>query len=174
MEAKMIAPETLHRLDVQGLDHVPVEELAPVAPWLRLPYALCALIATTGVVMGSPMVLWGLVPVALLAAILPVHPFDLLYNHAIRYMTGTGPFPRRGTPARFACGMGSLMLVATGWAFHTGHTTAGLVIGGQLAVLASLVAITNICVPSILFRKFYGPPKRRAVEGADWRAQVAA
>jgi hypothetical protein len=37
-----IDAKTLHNLDVQGFDTVSVEELAPLANWLRLPYVFCA------------------------------------------------------------------------------------------------------------------------------------
>jgi hypothetical protein len=57
--------------------------------------------------------------------------------------------------------MGAVILVVTGWAFSAGHTTAGYVLGGLLAGLASLVAVTNICIPSMIFRAVFGPPKER-------------
>jgi len=162
-----IDTKTLHRLDVQGFDNVPVAELVPFANWLRLPYVLCATLAITGVALASPLMLWALAPIAALSAIFPVHPFDLIYNLGIRHLRGTGPFPKRGVPARFACGMGAAWLIATGFVFQSGNMTMGYVLGGVLAAMATLVAVTNICIPSITYRMIFGAPKLRESEEAD-------
>jgi len=164
MSSKIDA-KTLHRLDIQGLDQVPEDTLAPLASWLRLPYVLCAAMATAGVSLASPVILWLLAPIALLAALFPVHPFDLIYNHGLRHLTGTGPFPARGAPARFACGLGGVWLVGTGLAFAAGNMMLGMVLGWFLVGLASLVAISNICIPSMVFRAIFGPPQRNTGAG---------
>jgi hypothetical protein len=151
-----LSPITRRRLDIQGLETVPDEELAPVAPWLRLAYGLCATLAAVGTVLASPPVLLALVPIAALAAAFPVHPFDLIYNHGIRRLTGTGPLPKRGAPARFACGMGAAWLTATAGMFATGHTVVGYVLGGSLTSVAVLVSTTDICLPSMTYRMLFG------------------
>jgi hypothetical protein len=92
-------------LDIQGFDAVDAQELAPVAPWLRLAFALCALLGAVGTILASPIILLGLSLIATLAAASPVHPFDFIYNWGIRHLTGTGPLPRRGVPTRFGCGI---------------------------------------------------------------------
>ncbi|MGB5161602.1 MAG: DUF4395 domain-containing protein [Thermoanaerobaculia bacterium] len=155
-------PETtLHRLDVQGWDNISEKTLADVAPWQRLAYGLCAGLAATGTALASPIILWCLVPFAALAALFPVHPFDLIYNHGIRHLTKTGPLPKRGAPARFACGIGAVWVAVTGWAFWAGHTTLGYLLGGSLCCVALLVATTDICIPSMIYRAIFGPPKPR-------------
>jgi hypothetical protein len=127
---------TRRRLDIQGFEHVDDRELAQVAPWLRLAFGLCAVMAGVGTAMASPLILLLLVPIASLAALFPVHPFDLVFNHGIRFMTGTGPLPRRGAPSRFAYGLGAVWLVATAWAFRAGHPTVGYILGGLLTGVA--------------------------------------
>ncbi len=103
-----LTPRTCRLLDIQGFDAVDVQELAPVAPWLRLAFGLCALLGGVGTVFASPTILLVLTPLAALAAASPVHPFDLIYNYGIRHLTGTGPLPRRGVPSRLGCGMGAV------------------------------------------------------------------
>jgi len=88
-----ISQITRRRLEIQGFVGVEERTLAETAPWLRLAFALCTVLAAAGTVLASPMLLWTLVPVAALAAAFPVHPFDLLYNYGLRYLTGTGPLP---------------------------------------------------------------------------------
>lgn len=149
------------RLDIQGFDRVDDGALAQVAPWLRLAFGLCALMAGVGTAMASPMILLLLVPIAALAALFPVHPFDLIYNYGIRFMTGTPALPRRGAPSRFACGLGAVWLVATAWAFQAGHQIAGYVLGGLLTAVAVLVSTTDVCIPSLVYRSIFGFPRRR-------------
>ncbi len=152
---------TRRRLDIQGFERVDDAALAPVAPWLRLAFGLCAVIAGVGTAMASPLILLLLVPIAALAALFPVHPFDLIYNYGIRFMTGTSPLPRRGAPSRFACGLGAVWLIATAWVFHTGHPILGYVLGGLLTGVAALVSTTDVCIPSLVYRSIFGFPRRR-------------
>jgi hypothetical protein len=154
-----MSPETRDRLRVQGFDTVDDRDLATVAPWLRLAFALCALVAAVGTAFASPAILLALAGIAALSAAAPVHPFDLIYNYGIRHVTGTGPLPRRGLPSRFGCGMGALMLFPTAWAFSTGHTVAGYGLGSAVTAAALLVAATDICLGSIVYRSIFGWPR---------------
>jgi hypothetical protein len=160
-----VTSTTRRRLDIQGFECVEDEALAPVAAWLRLAFGLCAVMAAVGTALASPLVLLLLAPIAFLAAVFTVHPFDLLYNHGIRFLTGTGPLPRRGPPSRFACGLGAVWLVPTAWAFHAGLSVTGYVLGGLLAGVAVLVSTTDICIPSLVYRAIFGFPRRRAEAG---------
>ncbi len=164
-----LTQRTCRRLDIQGFDAVDVQELARVAPWLRLSFGLCTLLGGLGSVLASPAVLLMLAPLAVLAAASPVHPFDLMYNHGIRYLTGTGPLPRRGLPSRFGCGMGAIFLLVTAWAFSAGHVVAGYALGGMLTFVAFLVSTTDICVPSMIYRSIAGWPPARAADAAMLR-----
>lgn len=155
-----LTPATRRRLDIQGFERVDDRALEPVAPWLRLAPALCAVVATLGTALASPAILWSLAAIAALGAIFPAHPFDLLYNHGIRFLTGTQALPRRGAPSRFACGLGAFWLLSVGWAFHTGHTTAGYALGSALTAVAALVSTTDICIPSLVYRAIFGFPQR--------------
>lgn len=152
---------TLRRLDIQGFDHVDAAALARVAPWLRLAFGLCALVAAVGTATASPPLLLVLVLIASLGALFPVHPFDLVYNFGIRFITGTPPLPRRGAQSRFACGLGAVWLFATAWHFQVGHDIVGYVLGGLLTGVAGLVSTTDVCVPSLLYRSLLGFPPRR-------------
>lgn len=156
-----LTERTCRRLDIQGFDAVDREELARVAPWLRLAFLLCALLGAVGTVLGSPTILLVLAPLAALAAASPVHPFDLIYNYGIRHVTGTGPLPKRGLPSRLGCGMGGVLLVITAWAFSAGQAILGYALGGILTFTAVLVATTDICIPSMIYRSVFGWPQPR-------------
>ena len=146
-----------YRLEAQGfhgLDDATLEELAP---WLRWSPVLCTLVMAAGVALASPMILWALAGVAFLGVLLPFHPFDLLYNYGVRHLTGTRPLPHHGPQRRFACGIASAWLVATGWAFQTGAATLGLALGMALILVAGLVSVTHFCIPSAIYNTLFKP-----------------
>jgi Domain of unknown function (DUF4395) len=155
---------TRRRLEIQGFVDLDDRTLAAPGRWLRLPFALCAALAAVGTLLAAPMLFWALAPIAALAAVFPVHPFDLVYNHGLRHLTGTGPIPRRGAPSRFACGFGAVWLLVTGWAFQSGYMVSGYLLGGALTSVALLVSTTDICIPSLIYRSIFGFPPR---PGAD-------
>ena len=160
-----LTPTRRRRLDIQGFERVDDRALGEVAPWLRLAFSLCAVMGGVGTAMASPTILLLLAPIAGLAALSPVHPFDVIYNYGIRHITKTGPLPRRGAPSRFACGLGAVWLVATAWAFQAGHPLLGYVLGGFLTVVAVLVSTIDFCIPSFVYRSIFGfPPRRAAVK----------
>lgn len=163
---RTLSARTCRLLDIQGFDHIDRQRLAEVAPWLRLAFGLCTLPVAVGTAVASPIVLLTLVPIATLAAAFPVHPFDLIYNHGLRHLTGTGPLPKRGAPARFACGMAAVWLPATAWAFASGRMVLGYSLGAALVAVGTLVSTTDICIPSMLFRLVFGQPAPREEQRA--------
>ena len=143
------------RLNVQGLSELDDETLAETAPWHRMAFGICALFAGAGTALASPVILWILTPIAALAALFPVHPFDLIYNHGIRYIRNTGPLPKRRAQSRFACGVGAVWLVATALAFQSGALITGYILGGALTGIAVLVSTTDICIPSMIYNALF-------------------
>jgi hypothetical protein len=170
-----LTPRTRRLLDIQGFDGVDVQELAPVAPWLRLTFGLCGVLGGTGTLLASPGILLVLSLIAAVAAASPVHPFDLIYNYGIRHLTGTGPLPRRGAPTRFGCGMGAIFVLVTAWAFSAGHALVGYALGGMLTFVVLLVSATDICIPSLIYRSIFGWPRARdAQQNGDLRITVSS
>jgi len=160
-QTRILTSRTRRLLDIQGFDTVDAQELAPVAPWLRLAFGLCALLGGVGTLLASPTILLMLTLIATIAAASPVHPFDLIYNYGIRHLTGTGPLPRRGVPTRFGCGMGAVLVLVTAWAFSAGQHVAGYALGGALTFVVLLVSATDICIPSLIYRSIFGWPSAR-------------
>jgi len=152
---KTLSATTRRRLNVQGFGGVDDKTLTNVAPWLRMAFGMCALIAGAGTVLGSPTILWVLTPIAALGALTPVHPFDLIYNYGIRFFRNTGHLPKRRAQNRFACGVGAVWLVATAWAFQSGALTVGYILGGALTGTGVLVSTTDICIPSMIYNSLF-------------------
>ncbi len=146
------------RLEIQGYVGLPDATLASVAPWLRWSPALCAIVMALGTALASPWILLGLMPFAALGAIMTRHPFDYLYNHGVRRLTGTLPLPEHGAPRRFACGLAAVWMTATAAAFASGAPVAGYALGGILTGVAALVSVTHFCIPSLVFRTVFRRP----------------
>lgn len=144
------------RLEAQGFRNLDDAALRELAPWLRWSPALCTLFMIVGVMAQSPMVLWALAATAFLGALLPFHPFDLLYNYGARYLTRTSPLPHQGPQRRFACGIATVWLGATGWAFSAGAVTLGFALGIPLILVAGLVSLTHYCIPSLIYNTLFG------------------
>jgi len=144
-----LSPTNAKRLRMQGF----TDEtwIAEVAPWLRLAPALCATFAAIGTAAASPLILYALAATAFLGAVLPFHPFDLLYNFGIRFLIAKRPLPPNGAPRRFACGIAALWLIATGGLFAVGQFAAAYVLGTMFVAVAGLVATTDICIPSMIY-----------------------
>jgi hypothetical protein len=92
---------------------------------------------------------------AALGATLPGHPFDVLYNHALRHVRGTPALPRYGFRRRFACALATVMIFTTAWAFQTGKPLLGHVIGWFLVAAAFVNVSTGFCIPSFIVRLFF-------------------
>jgi hypothetical protein len=152
---KTLSATTRRRLNVQGLGDVDDETLAEIAPWQRMAYGLCALMAGAGTALASPLILLISTPIAALAALFPIHPFDLIYNHGIRFLRNTGPLPKRRAQARFACGVGAVWLVVTALAFQSGMLITGYILGTALTGIALLVSTTDICIPSMIYNALF-------------------
>ena len=144
-----LSPTTARRLRTQGFTDE--EWVGEVAPWLRMTPALCATFAAVGTAMASPVILYALAGTALLGALFPFHPFDLIYNFGVRFLVGNRPLPPNGAPRRFACGIAAIWLITTASLFATGQLTAGYVLGVLFVAVAGLVSTTDICIPSMIY-----------------------
>jgi len=116
--------------------------------------------AAVGTALASPIVLWALVPFAALGALLPGHPFDVVYNHGLRYVFGTPALPRYGPRRRFACAVATVMLIAAAWGFQAGLPAVGHLAGWSVVCAAFLNVSIGFCVPSFIARVFLGKVAR--------------
>jgi hypothetical protein len=153
--SKSLSETSRKRLYVQGYRAVGDEALAETAPWHRMAFVMCALLAGTGTALASPTILWIAMAIAALGALFSVHPFDLIYNHGIRYLRDTGPLPKRSAQSRFSCGVGAVWLVATALAFQSSAPMVGYALGGALTAVALLVGTTDICIPSMIYNALF-------------------
>lgn len=136
-------------LDVQGYCLTPAETHA--LRWgLRFPTALCLAFVVLGLALQSALLILALVPIGVIAGWTKRHPFDLVWNGAVRHLSGAPELPPNPTPRRHAFKLGAVWLLAVGVLFAVGQPTAALVLGGVLVAVCGLVTTTSFCIPSTL------------------------
>ncbi len=151
-----ISPKLQSWLEIRGITGSNDPEFIKLVPWLRTTFVLCGTLVGVGTGLAFTPLLWAMVPIAALGGILPVHPFDLVYNYGLRHLTGTQPLPRNGAPTRFACGVAAVWLVATALAFEFGVAWLGYLLGGVLTSIAAVVSVTHFCIPSTIYQLLFG------------------
>jgi hypothetical protein len=117
---------------------------------LRFSTALCLGLIVVALALQSAALVLALVPIGAVAGWSSRHPFDLLWNHGVRHLTGVPELPPNPTPRRHAFKLATVWLLAVGALLAAGATTAALVLGVALVTACSLVTLTNFCVPSTL------------------------
>ena len=117
---------------------------------LRFPTALCLALAVTGLALQSAVLILALVPIGAVAGWTARHPFDLLWNHGLRHLSGAPELPPNPTPRRHAFKLATVWLLAVGVLFAVGQETAALALGIVLVGVCGLVTATGFCIPSTL------------------------
>lgn len=153
------------RLEAQGFCNLDDATLTELAPWMRWSPALCTVFMAIGTALNSPVILWSLAATAFLGVLLPFHPFDLLYNYGVRFLSGTRALPYHGAQRRFACGIATVWLIGTGWAFHAGSALVGYALGIPLVLVAGLVSVTHFCIPSLIYSTLFKATSGREKAG---------
>lgn len=143
-------------IQAQGFCGLDDKTYAQINYPLRLSPAICMLWTAVGTALASPMILWALMPFAALGAILPGHPFDVLYNYGLRHLTGTPALPRYGARRRLACAFATTMIVAAAWSFQKGMPMAGQIVGWALVAGTFVNVSTGLCGPALIVRIFFG------------------
>ena len=144
------------RLALRGIEVRDDAAHARMLPWTKLAFGLGGVQACIATTFGLPDMLWQMVPVALLAVILPHHPVEYVYNHAIRHVTGTIPLPPNRAPVRFAFFMAALTLAAAAASFEAGLLWLGFLLGTAVVMLSATFVLTSFCVPAAIWAVLTG------------------
>ncbi len=140
---------TERNLTVQGYCLSPSESRA--LRWgLRFPTALCFALVVTGLALHSAILILALVPIGAAAGWTRRHPFDLIWNHALRHLSGAPEVPPNPTPRRHGFKVGTAWVLAVGILFAIGQPIAALIIGVMLLAACGLLTAMNFCLPSTL------------------------
>jgi hypothetical protein len=126
------------------------DERRRLALGLRFSTGTCLLLIITALVLESPVMIFALSGVGLLAGLTPRHPFDLFWNHGLRHLTGGPALPPNPKRRRDAFKIATVWLLAVGTLFATGAATVAVIVGCLLVAACAIVTTTNFCIPSEL------------------------
>ena len=146
------------RLEVQGFLGLTDDDLKEIGPWMRFTPVLNLTFTVIATALSSIPLLVGLATLMTAGAIMPIHPFDALYNYLVRSITRTQPLPKSGVRRRIVFAVGATWLLLTTGVFLFGMTVVGYVVGGLMAVLIAPLAFVHFCVLSEGMARIFGPP----------------
>jgi fatty acid desaturase len=150
-EQTQISSVRLHRIRTQGYCNFTDANLSELAFGNRFAYIGCGLLILIGVITANIPVLSTMMAIAFFGIILPYHPFDYIYNYAIRGIINKPKLPRRSKQLKFACSIATTWIAITIYLFYTGHSVAGYISGGVMLSIVFLVSTTDLCIPSLIY-----------------------
>jgi hypothetical protein len=115
---------------------------------LRFSTGLCLALVVVALALASPVMVFALSGVGVIASFSARHPFDHLWNRAVRHLLGGPALPPSPARRRHAFKVATVWLALVGALFSAGANTAALVLGGLLVSACATVTATNLCIPS--------------------------
>jgi hypothetical protein len=124
-------------------------EARDLAIGLRFPTAVCLGLVVIGLVLESAAMLFALSAIGLAAGLTSRHPFDHVWNGAVRHAFRAPPLPPNPPRRRHAFKIATVWLLGVATLLAAGAITAGLILGGMLVAACAAVTIFNLCLPSV-------------------------
>src|SRR3954452_7139427 len=123
------------------------------ALWLgvRFSTGACLALIVTGLALQSTVLFVALVGMGAIASFASRHPFDYIWNHAVRHVARAPALPPNPRRRRDAFKVATAWLAGVAVLFAAGASTAALVMGGLLVAACTTVTLTNLCLPSEVF-----------------------
>ena len=116
---------------------------------LRFSTGVCLTLTIAALIIGLPVVFVGLAVIGAIAGFGPRHPFDYLWNGAVRHLTGAPALPPSPARRRHAFKFATAMMLTVAALLALGASTAALVLGGLLVGACTAVTVFNLCLPSV-------------------------
>jgi hypothetical protein len=125
------------------------EESRALRLGLRFSTGVCLLLTAGALIAGSAALFVGLAAIGVVAGFGPRHPFDYVWNGAVRHVVGAPPLPPSPTRRRHAFKVATAWMVALAGLFAIGAQTAAVVAGVLLLAACAAVTVANLCLPSV-------------------------
>jgi len=139
-------------LTMQGYGALGDDERKNLWLGIRFAPALCFAGIALGVALASPVLLLAMAATAFVGGFLtPKHPFDYVYDLALRPLLGGPSVPPSPAPRRFACQLATPWIAAIAVAFLADLTVVAWILAVPLLVVAATNATTNWCLPSLIY-----------------------
>lgn len=150
-------------LSMQGYSFLSDEERRELWLGLRFSPLLCLVGIALGTALASPVLLFVMAATALIGGFITAkHPFDYLYDLAVRPLLGGPSVPPSPAPRRFACQMATPWIVAIAVAFIAGSSAVAWILALPLLVVGTVVTVTNWCLPSLIYGRLHRPRSAKA------------
>jgi hypothetical protein len=146
----------LEKIQAQGFCGLDEMSAAQFNYPLRIAPAICLMWTAMGTVLASSTILWALVPLAFLGALLPGHPFDVIYNFGLRHLMKRPALPRYGFRRRVGCVAASIALSASALSFLFGIPVMGYIFGSMVAMGTLMNVSTGLCPPAVIMGLLFG------------------
>jgi hypothetical protein len=159
-QENVISPTCRKRLETQGYLGYTDSELNDFKFGVRFAYYLCGSLVILGLVLIDINILAAAMIIAFFGSLPPRHPFDYLYNYLVRHLFNKPKMPTRANQGRFACGIATVWLGGIIYLFYAGLNVWAYIAGGILLLIAALVSIFDICIPSMIYNFLF---KRKTV-----------
>jgi hypothetical protein len=115
---------------------------------LRFSTGLCLTLVVVALAIESPVMIFALSGVGVIAGFSARHPFDHLWNRVVRHAVGGPVLPPNPSRRRHAFKVATVWLAIVGGLFSAGAITAALLLGGLLVAACAAVTAANLCIPS--------------------------
>ena len=121
------------------------------ALWLGLRFStgLCLLLTAGALIAGSAVAFAGLAAIGAVAGFGPRHPFDYLWNGAVRQLFGAPPVPPSPARRRHAFKIATAWMLTLAGLLAIGAQTTAVIAGALLLAACATVTVVNLCLPSI-------------------------
>jgi hypothetical protein len=125
------------------------------ALWLGLRFTTgaCLALVVAGLALESAPLFVVLVGIGAIAGFTSRHPFDYVWNLAVRHIARAPALPPNPRRRRDAFKVATAWLAVVAILFAMGAATAALVMGGLLIAACTIVTVTNLCLPSEVFSR---------------------
>lgn len=148
---------------MQGYTDLGHEALARLNLRLRFSPTLCLAGTVAATATRSWPLFASLAIVALIGWLFPGgHPFDLLFNRAVRHALRTGPLPPNPPPRRSAFLIAVPVLGGAAMAFRFGAEPLGYTLAALQLAGCAIYVFTGLCIASWLYGMTVGRRNRPA------------
>jgi hypothetical protein len=148
-------------LRLQGWRGAALDEAVAAGSAHRLAPGFCAIGATAVAITGSWELALALMATAVVGIFARNHPIEAIYNR-LAPSIGRARLPRNRAAKRLGCLLGTAFLGASALSVALGSSVLGQGIAGTFALVAGFVAVTNICLPSVIFVALFGGERSTA------------
>lgn len=152
---QLISTWRIANIRAQGYNHYSEQEISALSFGNRFAYIVCTILLLTGLITLNIPLLSVVMMIAFLGAVLPYHPFDYVYNYAVRRVLDKPLLPRRSKQLKFACLMATAFILLTLYFLLTGRDSYGYLSGCMLVSVALLVSTTDYCIPSTIYNRIF-------------------